>query len=288
MKFIEILGNSQKLDGGAMFGNAPREVWKTWLAPDNKNRITLACRALLIQTDEGQNILLEAGIGNFFDPKLKSRYGVVEKTHELIRNLKEKVGLNPEDIDVVILSHLHFDHAGGLLTSYDKEKESELVFKKAKYVVGKQQWERAINPHPRDRASFISELPKLLEDTENLYKVDGPKVKLKFLPQTLSFRFSNGHTPGLMMTEIKTLKGPLVFCADLVPGMPWVHVPISMGYDRYPELLIEEKRFLLNYLEKEKGALYFTHDPEIPCAKVTRNEKGKFVGEPMDLNEFNS
>src|SRR5436190_19208712 len=111
MELLSIEGNSQWLDGGAMYGNAPKPVWEKWSPPDARNRIELACRALLVR-DAGKLVLLEAGIGAFFEPKLRDRFGVVENEHVLLRSLSE-VGVKHEDIDIVVLSHLHFDHAGG-------------------------------------------------------------------------------------------------------------------------------------------------------------------------------
>src|SRR5512135_3286665 len=105
-----ILGNSQRLDGGAMFGNAPRAVWQRWIAPDEQNRIPLECRAALVQETNGRNVLLETGIGAFFAPKLRERFGVEEERHVLLENL-ERAGVSAADVDVVVLSHLHFDHA---------------------------------------------------------------------------------------------------------------------------------------------------------------------------------
>src|SRR5439155_14220970 len=106
-------GNTQRLDGGAMFGNCPRVVWERWAPPDEKHRIRLACRSLLIREDGGRTVLVEAGIGAFFEPKLRERYGVQEAEHVLVRSLAS-LGVSPDEVDIVILSHLHFDHAGGL------------------------------------------------------------------------------------------------------------------------------------------------------------------------------
>src|SRR5690606_24094769 len=111
-----LLGNSQRLDGGAMFGNVPKALWSRWIQPDEANRIPLACRCMLVR-EPGRNVLVETGIGAFFEPKYKERFGVVEDRHVLLDALAEE-GLSPEDIDVVVLSHLHFDHAGGLLTAW--------------------------------------------------------------------------------------------------------------------------------------------------------------------------
>ena len=117
-----------------MYGNVPRAVWAQWSPPDDDNRIELACRCLLVEDLAGSNVLFETGIGAFFEPKLRARYGVFEPEHVLLRSLNER-GVSPEDIDVVVLSHLHFDHAGGLLTEYREGRPLDLLFRNARYVV---------------------------------------------------------------------------------------------------------------------------------------------------------
>lgn len=260
------------LDGGAMFGNAPRALWSRWIAPDERNRIPLACRCLLVR-EGGRNLLFETGIGAFFPPKLKERYGVVEDEHVLLRSLSE-AGLAPEDIDVVVLSHLHFDHAGGALTPWRSDGTYELAFPRATFVVGKEAWQRARAPHPRDRASFIPEFNQLLDSSGRLEVVDGETSDT--LGPGFRFHHSHGHTPGLLMTEIAMPRGPVVFVADLIPGRPWVHVPITMGYDRYPELLIDEKTALLSDLIGRNGRLFYTHDSEVAMSGLTRDDRGRF------------
>jgi glyoxylase-like metal-dependent hydrolase (beta-lactamase superfamily II) len=267
-----LLGNSQRLDGGAMFGNAPRPLWERWIAPDDKHRIPLACRCLLVR-DGDRTILLETGIGAFFEPALRDRYGVVEAEHVLLASLAA-VGVAPADVDVIVLSHLHFDHAGGALSAWRAGEAPSLVFPRAAYVVGAEAWRRALAPHARDRASFIPGLTGLLEATGRLELVDGPTSRT--LGEGYRFHLSAGHTPGLLLTEVAMPDGPVVFAADLIPGRPWVHLPITMGYDRYPELLIEEKSALLTDLLARHGRLFFTHDAEIAIGTLARDAKSKF------------
>ncbi len=269
MKLWSLTGNSQQLDGGAMFGNAPKAVWSRWIAADAQNRIPLACRCLLATDVGGRNILFETGIGAFFEPAMRERYGVVEDRHVLLDSLAG-AGLSHEDIDVVVLSHLHFDHAGGLLAAWEEGKPPRLLFPKATYVVGAGHWARALEPHPRDRASFIPELPGLLEASGRLELVEGERSTT--LGDAVRFSFSDGHTPGLMLAEI----GGVVFCADLIPGRAWVHLPITMGYDRWPEKLIDEKRAFLDDKLARNVQLFFTHDHECAVADVVRDERGRY------------
>lgn len=275
MKLHSIIGNSQKLDGGAMFGNVPRAMWERWIAPDADNRIPLACRALLADGLAGKRVLFETGIGAFFEPKMRERFGVVEERHVLLDSLRE-AGFSHEDIDVVVLSHLHFDHAGGLLAAWRPETPPQLLFPNATYVVSAGCWERARHPHPRDRASFIPELVPLLDGSGRLEVVNGDRSIA--LGDAVRFHYSEGHTPGLMLSEIVGPGGRegVVFCADLIPGRPWVHLPVTMGYDRYPEMLIDEKRRFLDDKLARGVRLYFTHDVECAMADVQRDDKGRF------------
>lgn len=267
-----IEGNTQLLDGGAMFGNAPKAMWSQWCPPDSLNRIPLACRSLLVQ-EGGKNYLFEAGVGAFFEPKMKERFGIQESEHLLIKNLAA-IGIQPEDIDYVILSHLHFDHAGGILSAYG-DGPTRLAFPRAQFYTGKRQWERACHPHPRDKASYIPAIQELLAASHRLTLIDDDGKSN--LPSWLGFEWSEGHTPGLMLSRLQPGSEDIWFCSDLVPGTAWLHTSISMGYDRFPERVIDEKT---SYLARALGVgaeLFFTHDATLPRGRLGQDAKGKYI-----------
>ncbi len=273
MKAWSLLGNSQKLDGGAMFGNAPKAMWQQWVKVDEQNRINLACRALLVEHINGKRVLFETGVGAFFEPKLRERFGIQESEHVLLTELA-KIGLSDTDIDVVVLSHLHFDHAGGLLATWQEGQAPSLLFPNATYVTSDLGWQRAQNPHPRDRASFLPDLNALLAASGRLELVRGDYSES--LGKHVRFHHSDGHTPGLLLAEIVGEHERVVFCADLIPGRAWVHLPITMGYDRFPELVIDEKKTFLADMQARDVTLFFTHDADCATAHLSRDAKGKY------------
>jgi glyoxylase-like metal-dependent hydrolase (beta-lactamase superfamily II) len=236
------------------------------------------------QGDQERYILCETGIGAFFEPQMKSRFGVQEEEHVLIESLAS-IGVSPEQIDVIILSHLHFDHAGGLLSAWREGSPLTLAFPKATYLVGERALERARAPHARDRASFIPELMTLLDESGRL-EVLKRDATSSTLGEAYRFHESDGHTPGQLLVEVFGEHGSILFCGDLIPGAPWVHLPITMGYDRFPELLIEEKSTLLSELIQRNTRLFFTHDSRYACAHIGLDQRKRyFAQDPQERLE---
>ncbi len=274
-RFQPVEGNTQRLDGGAMFGNAPKALWQRWVAVDEHNTIPLACRSLLVELN-GRRVLFETGVGVSMPPALQQRYGVQESRHCLLDHL-HALGVEPADIDLVVLSHLHFDHAGGLVLPWREDRPPTLAFPNARILVSEAQWQRACNPHPRDRASYLPWMPALLEESGQLERVQGAHHPL--LGDAVRFLYSEGHTPGLMLSLIEE---QVLFTADLIPGLPWVHLPITMGYDRCAETVIDEKARVLEQALAQGWRFFFTHDPDTALARVEQDEKGRYRGVPAD------
>lgn len=261
------------LDGGAMFGTVPKVLWEKSNPADDKNRIPMEARALLLKSDK-MNILIDTGNGADFVLKFGDRvgakfaqmYNISDEGASLLKSL-DSFGVKPEDVDAVILTHLHFDHAGGATTA----KDGVLVptFPKAKYYLQKKNLENAQAPNMRERASYYSANYQPLLDAGLLVLVDGDQ---EILPQ-VSVITSHGHTDGQQIVKVSDGKQSLYYCADLIPTSSHVRLPWVMGYDMNPLLLMEEKDKVLKQAAIEKAYLYFEHDPYCDCAQIQKTEK---------------
>lgn len=258
------------LDGGAMFGVVPRPLWEKTNPPDDRNRIAMAARALLLVGD-GRRILIDTGNGDKFDPKFGSIYKMEGGREALAASLAMQ-RLTPADITDVILTHLHFDHAGGA-TSREGERVVP-TFPNATYYVQRQHWEAALRPTERDRASFLPSDFMPLHEAGVLKFIEGEK---EILPG-IQARIVNGHTTALQCPLISDGRTSLLYCADLIPLASHLHLPWIMAYDLRPLVTLEEKRKTLDTAADERWIMFFEHDPALKAGTVQRTEKGYTLG----------
>ena len=263
------------LDGGAMFGVVPKPLWEKTNPPDEKNRIELAARALLIRGN-GKNILVDVGNGAKYNEKLTSIYKFDTTRYDIVSSLKRH-NLVPADITDVILTHLHFDHAGG--STFDDNGEVKPTFPKAKYLVQREHWRAANDPTERDRASFFKEDFLPLQFYGLIEHTDGEG---EIFPG-ISVRIVNGHTTALQCPVISDGTTALFYCADLMPTTSHVQLPWIMAYDLRPLVTLEEKRKILNQAAEESWVLFFEHDPVTEAVRVIRTEKGILVDTPVSM-----
>jgi len=265
------------LDGGSMFGTVPKVLWEKTNPPDDQNRIPMEARALLLVSAE-RKVLIDCGNGGDFIAKYGERlgtkfaimYNVGGDGPNLLSSLK-KNGYSPEDITDVILTHLHFDHAGGGTT----EKAGQLIptFPKATYYVQRRNLETAKNPNLREKASYFPANFEPLLAAGKLQLLDGP---VKNLLPGISVEVSDGHTQGQQVVLVQAEGKSLLYCGDVVPTSSHVRSAWIMGYDLNPLQIIEEKRALLARAAKEGWYLFFEHDPYADSAQVME-EKGDFA-----------
>ncbi|MFN0158960.1 MAG: MBL fold metallo-hydrolase [Bacteroidota bacterium] len=263
------------LDGGAMFGVVPKTLWEKTNPPDDQNRIDMAARALLI-VGNGRKILVDVGNGTKYNEKLTAIYKFDTSQYDIVSSLKKR-NITPEDVTDVILTHLHFDHAGGSTISVDGEVRP--TFPKARYWVQREHWRAANNPTERDKASFFKEDFMPLQFHGLLDHTDGEG---EIFPG-ISVRIVNGHTTALQCPVITDGRTTLFYCADLMPTTSHVNLPWIMAYDLRPLVTLEEKRRILTQAVEESWVLFFEHDPVTEAARVMRTEKGFVLDSPLTL-----
>ena len=244
-----------RLDGGLMFGIVPKVLWEKTNPPDERNRILLSLHCLLIKTPK-YNILVDTGAGDKNDKKFCEVYGI-ERRPTLVESLREH-GLSPEDIDIVINTHLHFDHAGGDTTL----KDGKIIptFPSAKYIVSKEEWENASNPNERTRASYHQEDFKPLFNFNRIEFVSGEKIEVE--PGIFLWR-TGGHTEYHQCVRIESQGQIALFLADLIPTVSHLSYPYIAGIDLYPLETLERKKEILPKALEERWLLIFEHDPKV-------------------------
>lgn len=265
------------LDGGAMFGVIPKTLWNRTNRSDERNRIELSLRTLVIRDGE-RCIMVDTGIGENWDKKFSDIYGVDHSRFSLEKSLHE-VGLSRDDFTDVIITHLHFDHAGG--ATYRNERgEAIPTFPNATYHVQKKHYEWALNPSEKDRASFVTERFVPLYEKGRLQLLEG---EVEFLPG-IYIKLSDGHTIAQQNVLVTDGKKKLYHPGDMIPTSSHVPLPFIMGYDNYPLVTLEEKKSVMRRAVEEDWILFFEHDPERAATHVEKTDKGFKAGKQVDIN----
>ena len=250
-----------RLDGGSMFGSVPKNLWSKCIAPDAENCIPLACRSLLLQ-DKERSILIDVGTGDKWNEKLKAIYNI---------ELRDTTTLPfaSSEITDIILTHLHFDHAGGI--SLTTDQGLQLTYPNATIHLQRVNWERAQHPTPKDRASYLEENITPLRDAD-LRLYDG---STEVLPEITVHRV-DGHTPGQQWIEIGVDNKTLIFPTDVIPTSHHVPLAFHMGYDVCADTLLDEKRALLERAVDTSAVLCFQHDSSVAFSRIQRTARGDF------------
>lgn len=251
-----------RLDGGAMFGVVPRVLWEKTDPPDDRNRILLAIRSLLVRTGE-TNVLVDTGVGGKGDQKFRDIY-MVDRNPPLEGALAVH-GLKPEDIDIVVNTHLHLDHAGGN-TCIGENGRIVPAFPMARYIIQKGEWEAAVNPDERTRGSYIIDDFLPLEDYDGVVEfVDGAEVEVV---KGVSVIVTGGHTAFHQCVKVESEGEVALFLADLVPTASHLPLPYMMAYDLVPQDTLEAKKRILKQAAEEGWLVVFEHDPRIEAGYI--------------------
>ncbi len=254
-----------------MFGVVPRPLWAKTNPPDERNRIKMALRPLLIVTSEAR-ILVDTGIGDKLDPKWADIYRI-EHTDTLESSLA-RAGFRPEDITHVVLTHLHFDHAGGATRLRDGQPVP--TFPRARYLVQRAEWEDANAPNRRSRSSYLPINFVPLAESEQLDLLDGST----FLLPGVELLQVGGHTRGLQIVRIKSQDKTAVYWSDIIPTRSHIATPYVMGFDLYPLVTMEQKERLVNQAVDEHWLCFLGHDPDVAAGYIHRDGE-RYSFEPV-------
>jgi glyoxylase-like metal-dependent hydrolase (beta-lactamase superfamily II) len=260
-----VLDGYFRLDGGAMFGVIPKTLWQKTNPPDNNNRILLALRCCLIKTPN-EIVLIDTGIGDKFQGKFEDIYQVKKEIY-LEKSLKE-INIKSEDIDIVIDTHLHFDHCGG---NTKKDNDGKIIprFPNARYYIQKAEWELANNPDSRSKASYLKENFLPLQEAGVLKLVDGDEK----ITDDIEVIKTSAHTTGHQVVLVKSEDKTLIYWGDLIPTTSHLNLPYLMSYDLFPLQTMEQKERLLPRALKENWVSFFEHDHKIAMAYLAEEDK---------------
>jgi glyoxylase-like metal-dependent hydrolase (beta-lactamase superfamily II) len=266
-------GGLQRLDGGAMFGVVPKPLWERRIAADERNRIPLGLRCLLVETPDAL-VLIETGAGNKEDEKFVSIYGIENRAAgggfpDRVQEAIAACGFGADQVDVVVDTHLHFDHAGGN-TYRDGEGRVQLSFPNATYVVQRGEWEWAHRANERISASY---LPHNFDPVHEAGRWRFLEGEAEVVPGVTVIR-TPGHTPWHQSVLVRSGGETACFLADVIPTFAHLPLPWIMGYDVEPLVTLESKRELLARATEEGWLLVSTHDPEVPWGRVEREGRG--------------
>jgi glyoxylase-like metal-dependent hydrolase (beta-lactamase superfamily II) len=274
LELLPLSDGTFRLDGGAMFGVVPKPLWEKRAPADEKNRIRLGLRPLLIRGRE--TMIVDAGVGAKMDEKSVAIYAI-DRSHSLDHSLAA-AGLTRASLDIVLASHLHFDHAGGFT---ERTASGEIVpaFPNARYVVRTGEWEDATHPHERNRASYFQENFAPLAEAGVLNLVPGDEV---IMPGVRVVR-TGGHTMHHQIVMIESGGRTAVFAADLIPTAAHIDVPWIMGYDLHPMDTLAFKRAFVHEAVAREYLIFFEHDPDIAAGYI-RESNGRLFVEPAPLD----
>ena len=257
------------LDGGAMFGVVPRTLWEKRLPPDDANRIPMSMRPLIVRNGS-KTLIIDAGAGDKMDAKSAQIYRLDRRYH--LDHALAEAGLSTEDIDIVLASHLHFDHVGGF-TALDKNGTVVPRFPRASYIAHRQEWDDATHPHERNRASYLQEnFVPLMEAGVLTLVDDGAEI----LPG-VKYRRSGGHTMHHQVVTIESGGRTAVFTADMYPTSVHIADPWLMGYDLYPMDTLAFKRSFAREAIAHDYLLFFEHDPSMAAGFLRERDGKRFV-----------
>ncbi len=271
-----VSGGHFRLDGGAMFGTVPKVLWERLFAPDAENTILMATNCLLLRGEVAgrrRTVLVDTGNGGKESDAFMARFKF-EGRDVLERELARE-GVRPGDVDLVVLTHLHFDHAGGA-TRLDPAGHPVPTFPNARHVLQQRDLDNARRAHLRERASYLPKNWEPLEAAGLLDTVQGP---CELLPG-LSVRPAPGHTPGLQMVVVEGGGRRLVYPADLIPTSHHIQPAWVMGYDLDVVTCVDERQKLLQEVAGSDTVLVFEHDPGVPAGTVALDAKGRYVVTP--------